>query len=132
MKSHITGWLTFIFAFTILNCLFAQTDQWRLSWDMNSEIDITDYKIYRAGDLPEKIENILIENPQADGPYGARGIGEITMLGVPAAIGNALQNAVGIQINSLPLTAENIWQTIKEKRPELIDQAKKALKGGNL
>ena len=89
--------------------------------------NLTDYKIIRAGDLPEKQIGILIENPQADGPYGARGIGEITMLGVPAALANALQNALGVEFNHLPLNPENVWRIIKNQKPELIQEAMNSL-----
>lgn len=85
--------------------------------------NLTDYKIARAADIPSKQVDILVENPQLDGPYGARGIGEQTMIGVPAALGNALEVALGVEFNHLPYTPENIWRTIKEQRPELIKEA---------
>jgi carbon-monoxide dehydrogenase large subunit len=88
--------------------------------------NLTDYKIIRAGDIPESQVRILIENPQADGPFGARGIGEITMLGVPAALANALENALGVEFNHLPLNPENVWRTIKEQKPDLIEEALKS------
>jgi len=91
--------------------------------------NLTDYKVARANDAPSKIVPILIENPQKDGPYGARGIGELTMLAVPAAIGNAIYNAIGVEIKDLPMTPENVWRQIMKQRPELIEIAVKQLGG---
>ncbi|MFX1286424.1 MAG: xanthine dehydrogenase family protein molybdopterin-binding subunit [Promethearchaeota archaeon] len=89
--------------------------------------NLVDYVIARAADIPEKFASYLIENPQEDGPYGARGIGELTMLGVPAAIGNAIFNAIGVQINDLPLTPQRVWAEIKQTRPELLISLKKKI-----
>jgi len=68
----------------------------------------TDYKIPTAKDMPDEIVPILIENPQADGPFGARGVGEHPMISIPSAIGNALYDALGINFYKLPLNPENI------------------------
>ncbi|MEM4189579.1 MAG: molybdopterin cofactor-binding domain-containing protein, partial [Candidatus Caldarchaeum sp.] len=84
--------------------------------------NLTDYKIARASDIPVEHEAIIIENPQLDGPFGARGIGELSMLSVEAAIANALYDALGINVNNLPITPENVWKHIhakKEKRLEV-------------
>ncbi|MFW9928910.1 MAG: xanthine dehydrogenase family protein molybdopterin-binding subunit [Candidatus Thorarchaeota archaeon] len=85
--------------------------------------NLTDYKILRAGDIPEDQIRILIENPQSDGPFGARGIGEITMLGIPSAIANALSHSLNIPFDRLPLNPENVWKTIMEYKPYLIERA---------
>ncbi len=68
----------------------------------------TDNKIPTAKDIPMKIIPIIIENPQPDGPYGARGIGEHPMISVPSVIGNALYDALGINFYKLPLSPENV------------------------
>lgn len=92
--------------------------------------NLVDYVVARSGDVPKEFISFLIENPQHDGPFGARGIGELTMLGVPAALGNAIQNAIGVSINDLPLTAENIWKAILTQKPELIQQLKEKILEG--
>ncbi|MGV8981238.1 xanthine dehydrogenase family protein molybdopterin-binding subunit [Clostridium sp.] len=68
----------------------------------------TDNKIPTAKDIPIEIIPILIENPQPDGPFGARGVGEHPMISVPSAIGNALYDALGINFYKLPLSPENV------------------------
>ncbi len=89
--------------------------------------NLVDYVISRAADIPEEFVSYLIENPQEDGPYGARGIGELTMLGVPAAIGNAIFNAISVQINDLPLSPEKVWSEIQQQRPELLASLKQKI-----
>jgi len=73
-----------------------------------------DYKIPTADDMPEMVIK-FIENPEETGPFGARGIGEPCMVPAAPAIANALYNALGIRINSLPLTAEKVLKALKEK-----------------
>ncbi len=77
-----------------------------------------DYKILTAADLPEKITSIFIQTPDAKGPYGARAVGEHPMISVPAAIANAVYDAVGVRIHSLPLTDENILRHLKAKKAD--------------
>ena len=78
----------------------------------------TDNKIPTAKDLPGEIVPIYITNPQNDGPYGARGIGEHPMISVPSAIGNALYDALGINFYKLPLTPENVALGILNHKKE--------------
>ncbi|WFA10100.1 xanthine dehydrogenase family protein molybdopterin-binding subunit [Tissierella sp. Yu-01] len=68
----------------------------------------TDYKIPTAKDIPDQMIPIFIENPQFDGPFGARGVAEHPMISVPSVIGNALYDALGINFYKLPLNAENV------------------------
>ncbi len=68
----------------------------------------TDYKIPTAKDIPDEMIPIFVENPQFDGPFGARGVAEHPMISVPSCIGNALYDALGINFYKLPLNAENI------------------------
>ena len=74
---------------------------------------LRDYKIMRYGDEPE-YEVMFLETPQQDGPYGARGLGEQSIIGMPGAIGNALSRAAGKEINEVPLTAEKVWRALTE------------------
>jgi CO/xanthine dehydrogenase Mo-binding subunit len=77
---------------------------------------LTDNKVPTAKDIPGKIIPILIENPQADGPFGARGIGEHPMISVPSAIANAAYDALGINFYELPLSPENVALAIKRHK----------------
>ena len=71
------------------------------------------FKIMRYGEDPEYLID-YVETPQKDGPYGARGIGEQAIIGIPAALINALSRAIGVQLKTLPLTPETLWKAKKE------------------
>jgi CO/xanthine dehydrogenase Mo-binding subunit len=79
---------------------------------------LMDYKIPSTEDLPAEILVSYIETPQADGPMGARGIGEHTMIPTPAALANALFDACGIRIAAMPITAEKVLAALKRREHE--------------
>jgi CO/xanthine dehydrogenase Mo-binding subunit len=68
--------------------------------------NFTDYKIPTALDIPDLVIPIIIETPQPDGPFGARGIGEHTMIPAAPIIANAVDDALGLRLKSMPITAE--------------------------
>jgi CO/xanthine dehydrogenase Mo-binding subunit len=76
---------------------------------------LMDYKIPTAADVPEVMEAYFIETPQDDGPFGARGVGEHTMIPTPAAVANALRDACGIQLYEMPITAERVWRALHRR-----------------
>jgi CO/xanthine dehydrogenase Mo-binding subunit len=79
--------------------------------------NFTDYKIPTTLDVPEQIVSIIVETPQPDGPFGARGIGEHPMLPAAPMVANAVEDALGVRITSMPITAEKIALTcLKEKK----------------
>ena len=91
--------------------------------------NLTDYKIARVKDIPDEIINEFLGIGQKDAPFGAKGIGELTMLAWPAAIANALREALGIRITELPVTADRLLEIIKKHRPDLIEKLRKSLLG---
>ena len=66
-----------------------------------------DYKFPTTLDVP-KLETVLIETESPTGPYGAKGLGEMVQLATSAAIANAVYDAVGVRITSLPVTPEKV------------------------
>jgi carbon-monoxide dehydrogenase large subunit len=89
-----------------------------VKFDSNGKIlnpNFTDYKIPTSLDVPEEVIPIIVEVPQPDGPFGARGIAEHTMIPVMPAIANAIENAIGARIKEPPFTAEKIVKAILEK-----------------
>jgi CO/xanthine dehydrogenase Mo-binding subunit len=73
-----------------------------------------DYKIPTAKDIPRRMSQHLVETPQLDGPYGARGVAEHPMVSVPSVIGNALRDALGIDFFDLPLNPERVYMRLKK------------------
>ncbi|MBU4485123.1 molybdopterin-dependent oxidoreductase, partial [bacterium] len=76
--------------------------------------NFTDYKIPTTMDIPKEVVPIIVEHPQPDGPFGARGIGEHTMIPCAPMIANAIDDALGIRIKSTPITAEKIALKFKD------------------
>ena len=74
-----------------------------------------DYKIPPRPDAPP-VEAILLESGQGLGPFGAKGIGEPAMTPTPAAVLNAVSDAVGRRITACPVTAERVLAALR--RPE--------------
>ncbi len=66
-------------------------------------------------DLPE-LENVILENPSADGPFGAKAIGEMANNAQPPAICSAIHDAVGVWITECPATPERVLRALEEKR----------------
>ncbi len=73
------------------------------------------YKIPSALDIPE-IEVILVEEGNPTGPFGAKGVGEPGLVNVAPAIANAIYDAVGVRITSLPMTPEKMLKALKAKK----------------
>jgi CO/xanthine dehydrogenase Mo-binding subunit len=78
---------------------------------------LTTYLMPMAADMPP-IENILVEVPTDAGPFGARAVAEPPGFGPPAAIANAIAEAVGVRLKELPLSAEKILRALHGEPPE--------------
>ena len=74
-----------------------------------------DYHLATSLDLPEMIP-IIVECGEPEGPYGAKGLGEPGLAPTPAAIGNAVANALGTRIYDLPLTPERVYWAIQRRK----------------
>jgi carbon-monoxide dehydrogenase large subunit len=75
---------------------------------------LLDYKICRVLDVPE-ITPLIVEATHRDGPYGAKGIGEMTVVPTASAVANAIYDAIGVRIKDLPITPERILNALREK-----------------
>jgi CO/xanthine dehydrogenase Mo-binding subunit len=82
---------------------------------------LADYKIPAMLDLPP-MENELVAASQQNGPFGAKGLGESGTFGVSPAIANAIDDAIGVRITTLPLTAEVVLRAIREKEGRALPQ----------
>ena len=65
-------------------------------------------------ELPE-IESVVLEYPSINGPYGVKGVGEMTANSPIPAIVNAITNAIGIRLTEIPITPEKILRALEEK-----------------
>jgi carbon-monoxide dehydrogenase large subunit len=73
-----------------------------------------DYRIATSSDIPEKITAMIVEVPQDDGPWGARGVGEHSMVPTVPAIANAIFAAIGVRFDGPPFTAEKVYLAMLE------------------
>ena len=74
-----------------------------------------EYKIPGLLDLPAEIVNEAVVAEQRSGPFGAKGVGETGTFGVSPAIANAIDDAVGVRLTSLPMNPEAVFNAISEK-----------------
>ena len=61
------------------------------------------------------VKTYLIEDPDPNGPYGAKEVGQGPLLPVPPAVANAVYNAVGVRIDEVPITPEKVMRALKDK-----------------
>ena len=76
--------------------------------------NLIDYRVPMFKDLPEHMHTILIENGNGPGPFGSKGLGEGGLLPVASAIAGAVNRAVGVRNQDLPLTPIKVWQALQQ------------------
>ncbi len=90
----------------------------KLHFDEDGRIlnhNFVDYRIITSSDAPH-MEVIFIETDDASGPFGARGLGEHGIVAIPAAIANALADALGVEFFEIPITSEMVYEAIETAR----------------
>jgi len=73
---------------------------------------LSTYLLPTVLDIPEKIESVIVEIPDPNGPWGARGMGELPFLPYAPAVAAAIHDATGVWINEFPFTPERILQAL--------------------
>jgi CO/xanthine dehydrogenase Mo-binding subunit len=63
-------------------------------------------------DIPEKVESVIVEIPDTNGPWGARGVGELPLLPYAPAVAAAIHDATGVWINEFPFTPERVLRAL--------------------
>ena len=74
--------------------------------------DLLNYKIPTRLDV-KKLTTVFVDSYEESGPFGAKSVGEIGIDTPPAALANAVYNALGVRITSLPITSEKIFKEIR-------------------
>jgi CO/xanthine dehydrogenase Mo-binding subunit len=90
----------------------------QMIWDDDGRLanpSLADYKLPGTLDVPPVIEPIVIEDPDPTGPFGAKGVGEISLVGVAPAIANAVAQAVGVRLRRLPMTPERVFDAMEAR-----------------
>ena len=76
------------------------------------ERDLDRYHLFRADEMPE-LETIFVETFEPSHPFGVKAVAEIPMDGVAPAVGNAILDAIGVNVDTIPVTPEKVWKAIK-------------------
>ncbi len=100
----------------IMQLGFTLSEKMRFSEGQCTNASLAAYKIPGLLDLPVTIENEAVDSMETGGPFGAKGAGESGTFGVSPAIANAIEDAVGVRLMSLPLTAEAVYRALREKQ----------------
>jgi CO/xanthine dehydrogenase Mo-binding subunit/aerobic-type carbon monoxide dehydrogenase small subunit (CoxS/CutS family) len=79
--------------------------------------NLVSYRVPRAEDVPPRLESLFVENGDGAGPFGAKGVGEGSLIPVSPAIANALARLTGVRLHELPLTPERVWRALRDRRP---------------
>ncbi|MBM3343784.1 MAG: xanthine dehydrogenase family protein molybdopterin-binding subunit [Betaproteobacteria bacterium] len=99
---------------TVMQLGFTLQEQMNFSDGHVTNASLADYKIPGMRDIPP-MENEAVDAEQKSGPFGAKGVGESGTFGVSPAVANAIDDAVGVRLTSLPLTAEAVYRGLREK-----------------
>lgn len=97
-----------------------------LGWALNEEYfynedgrlanaTLLDYRMPTALDVP-MIEAVILETPNPGHPYGVRGVGEVPIVPAPAAVASAIYDAIGVRMDSLPMSPGKVLKKILEKQ----------------
>jgi CO/xanthine dehydrogenase Mo-binding subunit len=82
---------------------------------------LVDYRVPRASDVPAALSGRYLERGDGPGPFGAKGMGETSIITVAPAIANAFAAATGVRIRDLPLTPWAVWRALGGRVPPATD-----------
>jgi CO/xanthine dehydrogenase Mo-binding subunit len=107
-KGQIQGGVVQAYGWTLLENFLSQGGQ-VLSDQLST------YLIPTSLDIPAVVDAILIEEPDPNGPFGVRGLGEIPFVPLASAVTNAIHDATGIWLDILPVTPERMLEQLAER-----------------
>ena len=86
-----------------------------MAYDENGQLRSGTFAEYTlpSAELVPAIDTLIVEVPAPDGPFGAKGVGEPPVIGVPPAIANAIAAASGARMRELPMTPQRIWSALR-------------------
>jgi CO/xanthine dehydrogenase Mo-binding subunit len=94
---------------------FSMFEKMHIDGGQITNASLADYKIPGMHDVPLEMENETVDAVQENGPFGAKGVGELATFGVSPAIANAIDDAVGVRLTELPLTPEAVFRALRAK-----------------
>ena len=91
---------------------YAVLEDWKTKDGRVLTDQLSTYLIPTIWDIPEKVETVLVEVPDPNGPWGARGLGELPYLPVAPVIAAAIHDATGVWVDEFPFTPERILRAL--------------------
>ena len=91
---------------------YAVLEDWKTQDGRVLTDQLSTYLIPTIWDIPEKVETVLVEVPDPNGPWGARGLGELPFLAVAPTLGAAIHDATGVWIDEFPFTPERVLKAL--------------------
>ncbi|WP_279387589.1 molybdopterin cofactor-binding domain-containing protein [Paraburkholderia kirstenboschensis] len=116
VDTQISGAAIMQLGITLFECMeFDEVGQLR-------NASFAEYKIPGIHDIPPNIGRETVDSVQNNGPFGAKGVGESATFGVASAIAEAIEDAVGVRLKSLPLTPESVCRALCAARNEPLSE----------
>ena len=91
---------------------YAVLEDWKTKDGRVLTDQLSTYLIPTIWDIPEKVETVLVEVPDPNGPWGARGLGELPFLTVAPVLGAAIHDATGVWVDEFPFTPERVLRAL--------------------
>ena len=91
---------------------YAILEDWKTRDGRVLSDQLSTYLIPTIWDIPEKVETVLVQVPDPNGPWGARGLGELPFLTVAPVIGAAIHDATGVWVDEFPFTPERVLRAL--------------------
>jgi CO/xanthine dehydrogenase Mo-binding subunit len=91
---------------------YAVMEDWKTKDGRVLSDQLSTYLIPTIWDIPEKVETVIVEVPDPNGPWGARGLGELPFLTVAPVIGAAIHDAIGVWVDEFPFTPERVLRAL--------------------
>jgi CO/xanthine dehydrogenase Mo-binding subunit len=95
---------------------FTMFEKMHMDGGQVTNASLADYKIPGFHDVPDAMENIYIDHHQSNGPFGAKGVGEVATFCPSPAIANAIDDAVGVRLTEMPLNAEAVYRALRARQ----------------
>ncbi len=94
---------------------WALTENFQLDNGHVTSTNLSTYLVPTAMDIPD-VETLIVESPDPEGPWGAKGVGEPAIIPTAAAIANAVSNATGRHFNKLPIIPESVLRELSNPK----------------
>ncbi len=113
---------TQIFGAALMQLGFTLFEEMTFDAGQVTNASLADYKIPGMLDVPPIVVSEAVDAEERGGPFGAKGVGESGTFSVSPAIANAIDDAVGVRLTSLPLTAEAVYRALRAKQGHALDE----------